>query len=135
MIKNTYICHLGNQTSRRIQHVGFIVKTVCCSKNKFSRDLGSPGSRQLLQLQWFSKIFKILDPPCWFFPSFIWFLELCCFFATILNFFLSLNLGKLSPSFRKLDDLNLPLSSQSFWLWSFLFFYVDDFVLALSEVS
>ena len=36
------------QTSRKIQHVGFIVKIVCFSKKKLSRDLCSPGSCQLL---------------------------------------------------------------------------------------
>ena len=33
-----------------------------------SRGLGSPGSRQLLQLQLFSQIFEILDPPVNFLP-------------------------------------------------------------------
>ena len=50
-------------TSRRIQHVVFIVKTVCYLRKKLSRDLGSPSSRQLLQLQLFSPNFQILDPP------------------------------------------------------------------------
>ena len=45
------------QTSRRMQHVG-IIKTVYCSKNKLSRDLCSPGSHQLLQLQSVSQISK-----------------------------------------------------------------------------
>ena len=38
----------------------FIVKIVCCSKKRFFRDLDSPDSRQLLQLQLSSQIFKIL---------------------------------------------------------------------------
>ena len=37
--------------------LGFIIQTVCCSKKNFSRDLGSPGSRQLLQLQLFPNFF------------------------------------------------------------------------------
>ena len=51
------------QTSRRIQHVGTYCQIVCYLKNKLSRDLCSPGSRQLLQLQIFPKFLKILDPP------------------------------------------------------------------------
>ena len=45
-------------TYRRIQHVLFIVKTVCYLRKKLSRDLGSPGSRQLLQLQQFLNFLK-----------------------------------------------------------------------------
>ena len=55
----------------------FIVKKICCSKKKFSRDLGSPGSRQLLQLQLFPNFFNILDPPFNFiFPRIVWIAEL-----------------------------------------------------------
>ena len=43
-----------------------------------SRDLGPPGSRQLLQLQLFFQIFEILDPPFYFiFPGSVWIHELC----------------------------------------------------------
>ena len=49
-------------TSRRIQHVVFIVKTICYLRKKLSRDLGSPGSPQLLQLQLFSQIFWNFGP-------------------------------------------------------------------------
>ena len=43
-----------------------------------SRDLCSPGSRQLLQLQLFSQIFQILDPPFDFIlPGIVWFPEIC----------------------------------------------------------
>ena len=54
------------QTSRRMQHVG-IIKTVCCSKKKLSRDLCSPGSRQLLQLQHFPNFLKILGTSFYFY--------------------------------------------------------------------
>ena len=46
------------RTSRRIQHVGFIAKIVCYLRKSWFRDLGSPGSRQLLQLQLFPKFLK-----------------------------------------------------------------------------
>ena len=66
------------QTSRIIQHVGFIVKTVCYLRKKLSRDLGSPASRQLLQLQRFPNFFKILDPLFNFIlPGNVWIAELC----------------------------------------------------------
>ena len=41
----------------------FIVKTICYLRKKLSRDLGSPSSHQLLQLQLFPKFSKILGPP------------------------------------------------------------------------
>ena len=48
-----------------------------------SRDLGSPGSRQLLQLQFFPKFFKILDPPFKFYLSWeflvSWTLSFLCY--------------------------------------------------------
>ena len=71
----------------------------------------------------FPKFWKILDPPFDFnLLEFIWFLELCFFPLLQIWIFLSLNWGKLFPSFWKLDDLNFPLSSQSFWLWSLFIF-------------
>ena len=42
-------------------------QTVCYSRKKLSRGLGSPSSRQLLQLQLFSQIFEISDPPFLFY--------------------------------------------------------------------
>ena len=65
----------------------------------------------------FPNFWKFLDPPFDFFlPGFIWFPELC--FFPLLWILIFLSWGKLFPSFRRLDDLNIPLSSQSFWLWS-----------------
>ena len=88
MIKSTYICHLGNQTSRRIQHVGFIVKTVCCSKKKLSKDLCSPCSRQLLQLQPFSQILKFGTSFFYFIlPEIVWFPEIWHSSAINFDFF------------------------------------------------
>ena len=52
--------HLPFGKSRHLEEFNmlvFIVKTICCSKKKFSRDLSSPDSRQLLQLQLFSQVF------------------------------------------------------------------------------
>ena len=63
MIKSTYIFHLGNPYIWKNSTYWFYCQTVCYLRNKLSRDLGSPNSRQLLQLQLFSQIFKILDPP------------------------------------------------------------------------
>ena len=82
----------------------FVVKTICCSKKKFSRDLGSPDSRQLLQLQLSSQIFKILDPPCWFYLAwFYWFPEFGCSFATILDF-PEFELSSIVYRFRRMND-------------------------------
>ena len=50
--------HLSFRKSRHLEEFSmlvFIVKIVCCSKKKLSRDLCSLGSRQLLQLQHFSQ--------------------------------------------------------------------------------
>ena len=99
------------ETSRRIQHVGFIVKTVCCSK-KLSKDLCSPGSCQLLQLQLFSRIFEkfwtlLLILSC---LDFFWIAELCYSFDTILNFWVWFE-ENFSLSFPKLNDLKMPLYS------------------------
>ena len=63
MIKSTYIFHLGNPYIWKNSTYWFYCQTVCYLRKKLSRDLGSPNSRQLLQLQLFSQIFKILDPP------------------------------------------------------------------------
>ena len=71
----------------------------------------------------FPNFWKILDPHFDFiFPGFILFPELCFFPLLQIWIFLSLNWGQLFPLFRKLDDLNFPLSSQSFWLWSLFIF-------------
>ena len=55
----------------------FIVKIVYWSKKKLPRDLCSPGSRQLLQMQPFSQIFQILDPLDFILPGIVWFPEIC----------------------------------------------------------
>ena len=55
-------------------------QTICYLRKKLSIDLGSPGSRPLLQLQLFSNFFEILDPPFNFIlPKFVWIHELCLF--------------------------------------------------------
>ena len=114
--------HLSFGKSRHLEEFSilvFIVKTVCCSKKKFSRDLGSPDSRQLLQLQLSSQIFKILDPPCWFYLAwFYWFLELGCFFATILDF-PEFELSSIVYCFRRMNDYVFVY--KCFWLWSLKF--------------
>ena len=70
-----------------IQHVGFFCETVCYLRKKLSRDLGSPGSRQLLQLQLFSQILKfwtlLLILSC---LDLFWIAELSHSSATILIF-------------------------------------------------
>ena len=75
----------------------FIVKTICCPKKNFSRDLGSPDSLQLLQLQLSSQIFKILD------PRFYWFPELGCSFATILDF-PEFELSSIVYTFKRMNE-------------------------------
>ena len=62
-LKYTYLSFGKSRHLEEFNMLIFIVKTVCCSKKKFSTDLGSPDSHQLLQLQLFSQIFEILDPP------------------------------------------------------------------------
>ena len=57
--------HLSFGKSRHLEEFSMlviIVKIFCCSKKKFSRDLGSPDSCQLLQLQLFSQFFKNFGP-------------------------------------------------------------------------
>ena len=56
MIKSTYICHLGNPDIQKNSTCWFYCQIVCYLRKKLSRDLGSPGSHQLLQLQLFSQI-------------------------------------------------------------------------------
>ena len=51
------------QTSRGIQHVSLLLKQSVAQRGSFPEIMGSLGSHQLLQLQLFSQIFKILDPP------------------------------------------------------------------------
>ena len=58
MIKSTYIFHLGNPNIQKNSTCWFYCQTVYYLRKKLSRDLGSPGSRQLLQLQLFSQIFE-----------------------------------------------------------------------------
>ena len=74
--------HLSFGKSRHLEEFSmlvFIVKIVCCSKKKFSRDLGSLDSRQLLQLQLFSPIFLkfwtlLID---FILHGLVWIAELC----------------------------------------------------------
>ena len=74
-----------------------------------SKDLGSPGSRQLLQLQHFPKFFKILDPPFNFIlPRSVWIPELCLSSVTILGF-PELDLSSIVYHFRSLNDIKLPM--------------------------
>ena len=49
---------LGIQASRRIQPMSLMIKQSCTERRVYSEIWGSPGSRQLLQLQQFPKILK-----------------------------------------------------------------------------
>ena len=63
--------HLPFGKSRHIEKfkvLVFIAKNSLLIKEEIVRDLCSPGSRQLLQVQPFSQIFQILNPPF----DFIW---------------------------------------------------------------
>ena len=53
---------LGIQASRRIQLMGLMIKQYFTGRKVDSEIWGSPGSRQLLQLQQFPKILKISRP-------------------------------------------------------------------------
>ena len=122
------------QTSRRIQHVGSIVKTIWYLRNKLSRDLGSPGSRQLLQLQLFSQILKF-----WTLLFILSCLGVCGFMNFVLFFPLlqfGLSWGQLFSCFSKNCCVY-----KCFGSWSLKFdlkmlsFWSDFFPLSLSEVS
>ena len=87
MIKSTYIFHFGNPDIWKNSTCWFYCQIVCYLRKKLSKDMGSLGSHQLLQLQLFPNFFKILDPPFNFIlPVFIWFIELRFSFATNLDF-------------------------------------------------
>ena len=73
MIKSTYICHLGNPDIWKNSTCWFYFQTVYYLRKKLSRDMGSPGSCQLLQLQLFPKFLKILDPPFKFYLAWMCF--------------------------------------------------------------
>ena len=63
MIKGTHFCHLRNPYGWKNAIDAFIVKQFV-TRDKLPRDLGSPGNRQLLQLQPFSPNFlKFWAPP------------------------------------------------------------------------
>ena len=110
----------------------FIVKTVYCSKKKSSRDMGSPDSHQLLQLQLSSQIFKILDPLCWFYLAlFYCFPELGCSFATILDF-PGFELSSIVYHFWRMNDYFLSTNAFDYEVWSF--WLMDWFPLSLSEI-
>ena len=65
------LASLGIQTSRRFQH---FIQTVLHWEEVKSEISGSPGSRQLLQLQHFPKIQKISGPSsCLFWVHFFLF--------------------------------------------------------------
>ena len=102
-------------TSRRIQHV-FIVKTVCYLRKKLSRDLGSPGSRQLLQLQLFSQFFWNYGPS--FFIFILSCLGVCGFMNSVL-FFPLLQFGlkwcQLLSCFSKNRFLSANALTVEFW--------------------
>ena len=53
---------IGIQASRRIQAMSLMTKQSITERRVDSEIWGSPGSRQLLQLQQFPKILKILGP-------------------------------------------------------------------------
>ena len=54
---------VGVQASRRIQPISLMAKQ-CITEGRVNSEIwGSPGSHQLLQLQQFPKILKLLRPP------------------------------------------------------------------------
>ena len=57
---------LGIQACRRIQLMGLMIKQSFTGRKVDSKIWGSPGSRQLLQLQHFPKIQQILGPSFFF---------------------------------------------------------------------
>ena len=57
---------LGIQASRRIQLMGLTIKQSFTGRKVDSKIWGSPGSRQLLQLQQFPKILKISGASFYF---------------------------------------------------------------------
>ena len=121
MITSTYICHLGNPDIWKNSTCWFYFQTVCYSRKKFSRDLGSPGSLQLLQLQLFPKIFKILDPPFKFYPACICFgllniVVLCYKFGSF-----EVELRYIVYHFQKLNDYLC-------FTWTWSFWFVDSFL-------
>ena len=92
----------------------FIIKTICYSKKKLSRDLCSPGSRQLLQLQPFSQILK--------------FWTLLFLFYLAWDCLVSWNLSFLCYKLWFFEDCGVCLFSE------LNICSPDDFVLSLSEV-
>ena len=55
---------IGMQASKRIQTMSLMIKPFLFTKRRVDSEIwGSPGSRQLLQLQQFHKILKISGPP------------------------------------------------------------------------
>ena len=66
MIKGTHFCHLRNPESWK-NSIDALLLNSLSPKEHSTRDLGSPGNRQLLQLQLFSPNFlKFLGPSSWF---------------------------------------------------------------------
>ena len=61
MIKGTHFCRLRNPYGWKNAIDAFVVKQ-SVTQDKSPKDLGSPGNRQLLQLQLFSPIFSNFGP-------------------------------------------------------------------------
>ena len=132
------------QTSRRIQHVGFIVKQSVTQGRNCPEILGSPSSRQLVQLQLFSQIFEILDPPFNFIlPKIVWIHELCfevnCFhaFRKIANVWNSFGLWNLKFDLKMLSFYMwfLSLISEVYFSFSPLFWRWDQFFKPLHNLK
>ena len=120
---------------------------------KLSRDLCSPGSRQLLQLQLFPKFLKILDPPFNFIlPRIVWITELCFCFPSATNLdCLKLKWGQLFSCFSEncfclpmlwTVEFKVDLKTMSFDLNDFLHCYrksiyvwIETLVLFATAVS
>ena len=131
MINSTYIFLLKNPDFQKNSTCWFYCQIVCYFRKKLSIDLGSLGSHQLLQLQLFPKVFKILDPPFNFIlPGFVqecWNLVFLCYKFGSFEDGLRLSV----QHFQKLNDYLL--FADAFGLNS-KFWFVDNFLFAVGSL-
>ena len=94
--------------------------TVCYLREKLSRDLGSPGRLQLLQLQLFSQFFFKFWTLLLIFilPNIVWIAELCFCFPSATNLdCLKLKWGQLLSCFSENCFLSANALTMEFWKW------------------